>query len=354
MNINRSILFTILFFFGVLQWHMAMAQTKETFSYIYIQGDKETPFYVKFEDEMLPRYGKNYSIISELAPGPVNLQILFQQNKYPAQKFVVQVPENGFRGFLLMRKGDVFSLYDIHQQFYLPAGNKAGDDHLPVEGSTGMTPPADAPVKAEEPVKPAVVEKKEEPKPKPAPKPKPVVEKPKKEIAKEPVKETPAVAIPTPPTPPFAATVSKPVATPPAATKENKDNKEPAFLDNISLDKKTTPSAGVITKPARGRMTVTNSDCPEPINDNVFADLEKRLNDKFGEDKLKYLFTKMDNCYSTAQVRTLARRMDTDAERYTLLKRIYPRVSDQSAFPTLEREFTETEWKNYFHSILNK
>lgn len=65
------------------------------FSYVYIQGDKQTPFYVKFEDEMMPRYGKNYCIISQLAPGPVKVQILFQQNIYPAQTFTIQVPENG-------------------------------------------------------------------------------------------------------------------------------------------------------------------------------------------------------------------------------------------------------------------
>ena len=65
----------------------AMAQG---FSYVYIQGDKQTPFYVKMEGEMLPRYGKDYSIISELAPGPINIEILFQQNKYPAEKFVIK------------------------------------------------------------------------------------------------------------------------------------------------------------------------------------------------------------------------------------------------------------------------
>lgn len=353
MSINRSILYTILFLCGVLHWHIAKAQPKEAFSYIYIQGDKETPFYVKFEDEMLPRYGKNYSIISELAPGPVNIQILFQQNKYPAQKFVIQAPENGFRGFLLMRKGDVFSLYDIHQQFYLQAGNKASDDHLPSEPAQSITQPVtNTPAKTEEPVKPMPVKKAEEqPKPKPEAKPKPIEEKPKKEA----VKETPAVTIPTPPKPPVTTPppVSKPVAQP-AATKETKDGKEPAFLDNISLENNKTTPSGTITKPSRNRMTVTNSDCPEAISDEDFSDIEARLNDKFGEDKVKFLFGKMDKCYTTAQVRTLARKMDTDAERYTLLKRIYARVTDQSLYPTLEREFTEPEWKNYFHSFLNK
>ena len=56
------------------------------FSYVYIQGDKQIPFYVKLEDDMLPRYSKNYTIIPQLAAGAINIQILFQQNEYPVQR----------------------------------------------------------------------------------------------------------------------------------------------------------------------------------------------------------------------------------------------------------------------------
>jgi hypothetical protein len=105
------------------------------FSFVYIQGDKETPFYVKLEDEMLPRYGKNYCIIPQLAPGIIHIKILFQQHAYPAHEFTVVVPEEGSRGFLLMRKGNEFSLFDIQQQFYLQSGNKPEDDHAPAPTS---------------------------------------------------------------------------------------------------------------------------------------------------------------------------------------------------------------------------
>jgi hypothetical protein len=99
-------------------------------SYIYIQGDKQTPFYVKLEGEMLPRYSKNYYIIPQLAAGPVHLQVLFQQNEYPAQNFTVLVPDNGYRGFLLTQKDNTFALYDIQQRFYLMPGDNS-EDHLP-------------------------------------------------------------------------------------------------------------------------------------------------------------------------------------------------------------------------------
>ena len=74
------------------------AVNAQPYTYVYIQGDKQTPFYEKQEGEMLPRFGKNYFIISELNPGVMNIELLFQQNLYPPQKFAINVPENGFRG----------------------------------------------------------------------------------------------------------------------------------------------------------------------------------------------------------------------------------------------------------------
>ena len=91
----------------------------QPFSYVYIQGDKETPFYVKLEGKMMPRYGKNYCILSELSPGPIHIEILFQQRVFPAQKFTINVPENGYRGFVLNKQEHGFVLYDLQQKKYL-------------------------------------------------------------------------------------------------------------------------------------------------------------------------------------------------------------------------------------------
>lgn len=88
-------------------------------SYIYIQGDKHTPFYVKMNGQMQPRYGKNHCIISSLKAGQVAIEVLFQQNGFPAEKFTIDVPENGSRGFLLDRQGDGFALYDLKTKSYI-------------------------------------------------------------------------------------------------------------------------------------------------------------------------------------------------------------------------------------------
>jgi hypothetical protein len=60
----KNILSTIL----ILLSAVLVRAEDDKFSYLYIQGDKQTPFYVKLEDAMQPRFGKNYCIIPKMAP----------------------------------------------------------------------------------------------------------------------------------------------------------------------------------------------------------------------------------------------------------------------------------------------
>ncbi|HEY9178226.1 MAG TPA: DUF4476 domain-containing protein [Flavipsychrobacter sp.] len=299
------------------------------FSYIYIQGDKQAPFYIKFEDQMLPRYGKNYNIIPQLAPGPVNIQVLFQQNMYPAQRFTIMVPEDGFRGFLLLQKNGSFALYDIHQQFYLYPGNRAEDDRVPQANSYVYTTTA----------------------------------------------ATAQQAVP-------AATDSRPRAT-------DRNSREPRFMSNIELNNERTvqntrpaqrmaeeqrdnadtgsepgssieddryePAYTAPTESAPPAGTyVTNSDCPSAMTDEEFEDLYSKSQAKAEKQKLRFLLAKMDLCFSTNQARMLAETLNNDPERYTFLKRVFPRVTDQYNFPPLENLLSTQEWRSYFRLILPK
>lgn len=99
-----------------------MAAPARPFSYVYIQGDKNIPFYVKLEGKMMPRYGKNYCILSELSAGTIHIEILFQQHTYPSQSFTINVPDNGYRGLMLNRQNGRFVLYDLQQKKYLGPG----------------------------------------------------------------------------------------------------------------------------------------------------------------------------------------------------------------------------------------
>ncbi|MCB0699806.1 MAG: hypothetical protein H6551_03725 [Chitinophagales bacterium] len=285
--------------FVLLSFSVESVAYAQGFSYVYIQGDKQTPFYVKLDDMMLPRYGKNYYIIPQLAPGTLNIEILFQQNKYPSHKFTIKIPENGFRGFLLMNKAGTFTLYDIHQKFYLQRGNKAEDDNVP----SG---------------------------------------------------------------PKFVYTNSEQNNTPVVKTKN-----EPRFIENIELNNsrsfRNTPPAtttSVVKKedaPVRKTPELTgktvigrdihNSDCPVAMPDNDFTDLLDKVEGKNESVRLKYLLTKMGECYTTNQARMLAATLTNDPEMYTFFKKVYSRIVDQSKFVVLEDMLTTQEWKSYFRLI---
>ncbi|HXS37682.1 MAG TPA: DUF4476 domain-containing protein [Flavipsychrobacter sp.] len=298
------------------------------FSYVYIQGDKETPFYVKMEDQMQPRYGKNYCIISQLAPGPINIQILFQQNAYPPQKYTIVVPEDSYRGFLLVKKGETFSLYDLQQNFYLPEGNAAQDDHVPTNK------PEESYITTAHPTK---TEPDEQTQPD------------NNNASTENTKTT-------------QTSESDNVATNTTTTiSENQQKKEPQFINNLELnnqktvqnnDENNSVANGDLKNNLSANIAVSNSDCPSPMDPRKYDELYKKMIQKGDKARLKYLMDKLDNCFTTDQVRMLARGLDNDPERYAFLKAAYSRVTDQNNFASLESLLSTQEWKGYFRLIM--
>ncbi len=314
---------------AVLFCHSAMAQT---FSYLYIQGDKETPIYVKMEDEMQPRYGKNYCIISQLAPGPVHIQVLFQQNVYPPQNFLIQVPENSYRGFIVTHKGDDFALYDLQQKIYIPAGNSIASAAAPAISGHTATEPATQTVN--------------------------VVTEPSASVT---VPATTAVASPvaesvTPTTNEIAARKAHidSLVAGVNTRKTKKGNTQPQFIDNMVLDNERTPQKGTYTIVTNGEPppVITNSDCPTPLDNNIFEDMYLHMTQKQGDERLKYLMQNSKHCFSCNQVYILAKELDKDQQRYSFLKHVYPRVTDQANFKSLQNLFTSAEWESYFLLIV--
>lgn len=139
--------------FAVFLTLLSVSSFAQNYSYVYIQGDKDIPFYVKLEGEMLPRYGKNYCIIPRLEEGFIHIELMFQQHSYPAADFTIKVPANGFRGFLLTHKDSSFSLYDLHQNFYLPEDNTEDQDHAPDFSAASIVTPTNPGIPAETPNK---------------------------------------------------------------------------------------------------------------------------------------------------------------------------------------------------------
>ena len=301
-------------------------------AYVYIQGDKQTPFYVKLEGAMQERYGKNYCIMSQMAPGPAHLEILFQQNAFPAQQFTIIVPEGGSRGFMLTRRDGGFALYDLQQQFYLPAGNKEADDHLP---AIAAAPPPPVVAQAEVPETTAEEAVQEVAPP-------PVPEKPKREKKQKSVK---------------------------AEKTETASSDEPRFLNNIELNNAHKDAAVPVSRdiPAEADAanpstasapvlsnTFRNSDCPEPIDNATFEKVYKAMMEKStDEDRIDYLNSQMDRCYQSWHARTLGNMLTEDAARYTFLKKVYPRITDQQAFPLLDDILRSAVWKTQFQQLIH-
>lgn len=391
-------------YFVVLLALVSMSARAQNWSYIYIQGDKKTPFYVKLEGEMLPRYSKNYYIIPQLTAGPVQIQVLFQQNEFPEQQFKVMVPENGHRGFLLTKKDQGFALYDIQQKFYLMPGD-AGEDRLP-EGSATNTPVASTPAANSEKamldqafksagsndpkfINDVVLENERRAAPANAPAAAPVtqpVAEPIKELPNEKTTEQPIAtietAVATPVQEPIAKEqpvgrdpetgaaavevevekTTKPVETPVAApiSPSSEANTQPTPPPAPVAERKTPVSTTVFVpvdepsereqKPKRQN----NPDCPEAVTktefDRIVAGVREKDDD---EDRLSYLNRMAKtSCFSTEQVYYLARELGPESMRYSFLKKVYGRVSDQYNFRQLEDYLFKTlEWKRHFRQI---
>ena len=319
--------------------------TAGVFSYVYIQGDKQTPIYVKLGDAMMPRYAKNFCIIPQLDPGPIDVTILFQQNAFPEQHFKILVPENGSRSFLLTNNNGVFSLFDLQQKFSLPAGNTEADDKMPA--STASSTPVTATNTIINTIPENTIPEKQA----------------------TPIKQTDIVA------------------QTPVAVKTPEDS-GPKFLNNVSLDGNRTADtsgnylrlqhlsgvsatdiADSVTHTSSGKgsedqkdgmmgngteATVHNSDCPFPLPDDAFSKLYKQtLEQATDEDRLAFLGKQMDKCYATWQVRTIANILLLDAARFTLLKEIYPHVTDQQGFPLLDDLLHGQAWKDSFQQLVH-
>jgi hypothetical protein len=67
-----------------------------------------------------------------------------------------------------------------------------------------------------------------------------------------------------------------------------------------------------------------------------------------GNERNKFLMQNSKHCFSCSQLQILAKELDTDPQRYTFMKQVYPRVTDQANFRNLQNLFTSAEWKSYF------
>lgn len=291
------------------------------YAYFYFEGDQETPFYIKVEGQMQPRYGQNYFIIPNLGAGYTNFEILFQQNQYPPQKFLLDVPDGGFRGFTLHKINDKqFSLFDLQQRRYIIAGNKKEDDKAPVSGQYFY----DAPQEEELSVVPEKTKK------------------PRRSINEGSLSlmnDDTDIVLP-------EKKVKKP----------DSGKTADSFLDGIVLNQQEAEEEGVVAgRTAGGLPPVANSDCPDAMSNEAFETFALRLLRKDDDDsRLKMLKKEMNNyCFSTEQVRIIASNLKGQSSRYEAVKQLYLHTSDQENYGKLESLFNTPFLKQKFVEILN-
>lgn len=332
MNTLRILLLTLLL-------PISLLAQNNTYSYIYIEGDKETSFYVKLEGKMMPRLGQHYSILPNLDAGVTNIEILFQQNKYPAQQFKINVPKNGTRSLLIRKVTDnQFALYDLTNNYLIPSGNRAEDDKYTspqVENNEDIiddneiasntnnksenenipefNPPKKEIEKTEKEAKVVkeneVTKKEKEPKVKKEKEPKEPKEKKEFHIIKPKEKQEDAIIAP---------------------------NTNDSFIENIVFDpiqEKTNTPVSTIGEKNNTSTQTQRVNCNEPMSNVAFEDFALAYLEKRDDNaKIKLLKKNSTKCFSAEQVRIIATNLESTSARFETVTLLYPQTIDKSQY----------------------
>ncbi len=311
------------------------------YSYIYIQGDLETPFYVKLEGQMMPRLGKNYCIIPNLDTGIIHVQILFQQNAYPEQEFTIRVPEAGARGFALQKINDrQFALYDLQSGKFLVAGNEEDNDSMISGGNLIAESESELPPFRGTETRGTTKE---------IPRRNRFIEDVELNSGKSQSDELPAFG---------SGAAYTPGSAKPQRRANDKNRRTTVLHDGsgkVIEEEYPNDDYTVFTPPAtESRIEVPNSDCPEAMSNSEFEDLAIRVLDKNDDlARLKYINKSgVKYCYTTEQVRILASNIESPSARYEMVIALYPRVVDQAEFPKLEQLFKAGYLKKKFMAAI--
>lgn len=313
---------------------------------VYLQGDKETPIYVKMEGMMMERYSKHYFILNRLASGPLHLEILFQQNKYPAQKFVLNIAPSVQRALVLQRVGEnQFALYDLDYGIYIPAENKLDDDistdqqlaAMQARRGSGTTAQPPQPVSGykEAPNERSVAVKAKESK----------AEKPQKVAAEKKPKSEPEKLIKEAQS---KTETEKVVRTDRNRNASDSKKEDERFLD-FEIEKKEKESQ-TASRRSTSNSKATKANCSEPATEMQLKQLLSMLD--LATDEEKKLVTLRKNatkyCLSTEQIRVLALKFMSQSSRYEVARALKVSVTDPELYPQLADLFNTNYLKDRF------
>lgn len=284
-------------------------------SYFYIEGDLETPIYVKVEGMMMERLGKNFCIIPNLAAGATTFEILFEKNKYPSQTFILNVPENAERGFVLSQiEPGVFALFDMQQKRFIMAGNTAEEDEIV------------------EYIRPVRVK----------------LDHTQGFVKNSPENEGTSIANIKDKIKELGQTKGK------GETSQSQQEEDLKFMDNVSINTSSNKAEGIATSSSSS--ININSDCPEAMNNFQFEAVAARFSSMQNDtERIRILRRGLNKyCFSTEHVRILANNMDTQSGKFELVKMLYAYTSDQEKYEGLESVFDSKFIQSEFRKLIKR
>lgn len=356
----------LLLFGSMLLSHGLLLAQDRNDAFVYIQGDKQTPIYIKMEGEMQARYSKNFVILNGLAAGPLHLEVLFQQNAYPTQKFILNIPASSQRSLVLKKIDNTkFALYDLNSGHYINAGNQLEDDvmtdpnkdlqemvavNTPEVTTTPVTEPV--PASSDAPLPDFPSEK---------PRKKPKATKPKKE---KPVKEA-EVLTETPATEETApVVVTEPAPVPKderflsfemqqqqaAAQNEHNNRRKNRREENRDNDNNAQADVPATTEAPAKPNRSGSANCAEAMTDVAFDDFMQQLKNRTDEEtRLAYIMKYGKNyCFSTQQVWVTASTFSSQSSRYEVARVLKPKVIDVDQYELLLKLFNTNYLKQRF------
>jgi hypothetical protein len=373
--------------------------------FIYLQAEPEQAFFIKMNEKVHSSTSSGYLILAKLRDSSYSFSIGFPQNKWPEQKFTVDVKAKD-HGYLLKNFGEngwgLFDLQTMAIQMGVSAANNATAKTEQRDVSTFtdiLSKAANDPSLKEKPVMPPPPVIKEDTKPavkedtKPATEP--VVKKEEPPVVKK--EEPPAVNKEKPsekkeeeikPAPVEEYKRSVVTKKSESSTSEGlgltfiddygndkkdtirilipnpKNNlaeikeqpkEEKKFLDITEKDtaKKTDPVL-VVAKPPDLPIAVAKNSCSSIASDNDFLKLRKKMaaetKDEGMIDEAKKQFK--TKCFTASQIKNLSALFLNDNGKYNFFDAAYSHVSDPENFSSLVSELKDEYFINRFKAML--
>ncbi|MGX5818772.1 DUF4476 domain-containing protein [Chitinophaga lutea] len=94
--------------------------------FVYIQHEKQQPFYVKLDGKLLSSSVKGYVILPRLQAGKVPITVGFPKGEAPEQEYVIRLTGKRDYGYLLKNTAEKqYTLYDLQTYASLKSGGQA-------------------------------------------------------------------------------------------------------------------------------------------------------------------------------------------------------------------------------------